>query len=316
MWGHVFAGFAIESEARKLCPSGFRMAMPHSNEDVAKLQGALTEAIEKRLLSPAWPQNTIWLGAQWIDGLGWTWDDGTAATPDWAKDQPSGGGKGEPFLCMVLDGKMHDTVGSAEEEAGAPDSKFGVICETGAAFPELPGPTSAISRGVTGTTYGRFRFLGFMGPQQAMTACGVGLRLAMPKNAVQMSELSQAVDAATKAGEMGAVWPQDTLWLGGRWDAAAQLWIWSDGSVVNETWLAESWAPGQPSSGPPLPAAAQIREPWLCLVGGHEVHDSADGSDLQQPSYKFAVFCEDSDRPYVAAPEALDDWSGTPVWRI
>jgi len=77
-------------------------------------------------MSRQWPKDTIWLGGRWTSLSRWEWDDGTPAHElSWAPGQPSGQGsqEREPWLCMLANGKVHDS------DAGTPPYSFGVMCE-------------------------------------------------------------------------------------------------------------------------------------------------------------------------------------------
>merc|ERR1719277_2861962 len=76
-------------------------------------------------MDESWPRNTIWLGARWSSHH-WVWNDGTDTEfLDWSQGQPSGSGRQEeePLICMVSDGKLHDSA------AGSPPYVFGVMCQ-------------------------------------------------------------------------------------------------------------------------------------------------------------------------------------------
>jgi len=100
----------------------------------------------------------------------------------------------------------------------------------------------------------------------------------MPKTGAEIQVLRSAVLDAISAGSMAAMWPLDTLWLGGAWRSDRRRWEWDDGTPIDHI----AWAAGQPSS-----ADMQEQEPWLCMVHTGQVHDS------DRP-YSFAVMCETS----------------------
>lgn len=152
---YFFVGFAGAPEALRACATyGAHLAAPRTAEQRAALQAALDAAEANGKLSKAWPKNTIWLGGIWnMSGERWEWQDGVPISSfDWAPGQPSAADHqlDEPWLCMVLDGAMHDA------EAG-PNNRFGIMCELKDVLPEAAGhppapPAAEIdSLGVTGT---------------------------------------------------------------------------------------------------------------------------------------------------------------------
>lgn len=313
---YTFHGFGLPEEARNSCRRGQRLARMANDVEEAGLRRAIDKAVDLHLLSSDWPKDTIWLGGHWDSRTGrWEWDDGTPVeTLRWAKGQPSARGhqQTEPYLCMLLDGVIHDT---------EPTFSFGIICEDVAGEvpaplprwhpPTPPPPPPALPRPQSsyfgGSRYGKLEFMGFLGPLEARAACGVGRRLVAAKNEAEMEELSEAVKQAVKAGEMSETWPQDTIWLGGRWNARMHSWIWDDGSPID---IKLHWGPGQPTA-----TSDQTREPWLCMVNGKDIHDS-------DPPYSFGVFCQKTPRrpslrghDLAEREETADDWNAAPVWQ-
>jgi len=139
---YKFSGFATADEARNLCGEGTRLAMPKSKEDYDAMLAALSDAMGQGFLGQHFPSNTIWLGGMWSPSQqSFAWDDGTAIPDDWfhwGEGQPSESGSDhgkEPWLCMLLDGKVHDS---------EPHFQFGVMCEEGEA-PKAGGVESSPS---------------------------------------------------------------------------------------------------------------------------------------------------------------------------
>jgi len=254
-----FAGFLGPSDARTVCNRpGERLAMPKTEGERHALLQAVRMMIEHGSMSRMWPRDTLWLGGHWKDGV-WQWDDGTpAGMLQWAEDQPSSkfNQKLEPWLCMVSDGHVYDSDAPYE---------FGAMCER-APGPEVPDFTL-------------YEFLGYArGPDEARRACGQKRHLAMPKTAAAKNALMGSIRKAMSDGRMSRNWPNDTIWLGGRWTRFAH-WEWDDGTPAQEL----SWATGQPSG-----QGSQEREPWLCMLSNGKVHDSSAGT----PPYAFGVMCE------------------------
>merc|ERR1719323_729155 len=77
---------------------------------------------------------------------------------------------------------------------------------------------------------------------------------------------------------MSSTWPQNTIWLSGRWTPEMARWQWDDGTATGQL----DWAEGEPSS-----FGDQEREPRLCMVADGRVRDT-------DPPYSFGVFCEAS----------------------
>jgi len=123
---YELVGFAKRELAKDLCPAGTRLAMPRTKADLRVLEAAVASARVRGHLSDEWPKNTVWLGGHWNRGLNrWMWDDGSHAEGlNWAEGQPSASEDQdhEPFLCMTLDGRVHDS---------EPDFDFGIVCERG-----------------------------------------------------------------------------------------------------------------------------------------------------------------------------------------
>jgi hypothetical protein len=114
-----------DADSTKSACGNYAVAMPKTVEQRDALKEAMLNAIEAGDMEEAWPKNTIWIGAQWSSGR-WEWHDGDAAlTLDWADGQPSSADsqEDEPYLCMVTDGKVHDSA------AGSPPYVFGVMCQ-------------------------------------------------------------------------------------------------------------------------------------------------------------------------------------------
>jgi len=316
---YIFVGFAIATQAEAACQPYGKVAMPKTDREQRALMAAIDAAQAAGKMSRKWPKNTIWLGAYW-DGKTkqWGWNDGTPIIEfNWASGQPSASAHQatEPWLCMVLNGQMHDS---------DPPWKFGIFCEdetdggkgpssdsakdqpataastsslttklttpstappttTTAAPPPPPPPTTPAqtptnpkSITVTPKRHGNYEFVGFAGPEEARRACGNIGRLAMPKTADQQRQLQKAIASALTDHDMSSTWPQNTIWIGASWNAASKHWEWDDGTAIGEV----RWASGQPSS-----SANQTHEPFLCMVADGHVHDS-------DPPYSFGVMCE------------------------
>jgi len=306
---YVFVGFAEAAEARSLCRPYGHLVTPKDAKKRESLKRAMDTAQAEGKLSKSWPHNTIWLGGQWSTASGqWEWVDGSPIKEfQWADGQPSAANNQnrEPWLCMVLDGDMHDS---------DPPYKFGVICELDsdkghAALPP-PAPSDHSETAVVtvhsatppvvspqhseGNQHGDsdssqkgfliapemccdYFFVGFATPTQARHACGAKARLAMPKTSDQQKALREAMHAAVEAGNMTENWPRNTIWLGGAWNIASGQWEWDDGAVASGL----PWGPGQPSG-----SDHQAQEPYMCMmVTSGNVDDS-------EPTYTFGVFCE------------------------
>lgn len=285
---YEFVGFAGPEEARHACGSNNRLAMPKTEAQQRQLQQAIADALADHDMSSTWPQNTIWIGASWNPvSKRWEWDDGTTiGEVRWASGQPSSSANQthEPFLCMVADGHVHDS---------DPPYSFGVMCEKGtlsstrsrpiSTTTPQPPPPAAAKRLSPSASDGNLRFsytfLGFATAQEARSKCAQsGHHLAMPKTELEQSDLSDAVDKLFKSGEMSGKWPNNTLWLGGRWNSATNRWEWDDSTEITHA----PWAPGQPSA-----AQQQEKEPWLCMQmqSGGKVHDS-------DAPWSFGVMCQ------------------------
>jgi len=231
----------------------------------------------------------------------WEWNDGTAMEEfDWADGQPSAALNQdmEPYLCMVVEGHMHDT---------DPPYKFGIMCEVAPDGPKKPDDDSDMdttivtvhqpvetgqktpdqaSSDTSSLRGGRLEisqelccdyfYAGFSTPSQARDACGNRGRLAMPKTARQQNELHVAVKASVRIGNMSENWPRNTVWIAGQWNVASGQWEWDDGSVASTV----PWGPGQPSAH-----QMQEMEPYMCMLTDGHAHDADD-------SFTFAVFCE------------------------
>jgi len=261
--------------------------MPKTQKQQRQLQQAIADALADHDMSSTWPQNTIWIGASWNPiSKHWEWDDGTTiGEVRWASGQPSSSANQthEPFLCMVADGHVHDSE--------APYS-FGVMCEKGTSTlsrpvlttPQPPQPPQpAAKRFAPTASNGNMRFsytfLGFSAAEEARSKCEQsGHHLAMPKTESEQSDLSASVSKLFESGEMSKKWPNNTLWLGGRWNSASSRWEWDDGTEITHA----AWAPGQPSA-----AKQQEKEPWLCMQmqSGGRVHDS-------DAPWLFGVMCQ------------------------
>mmetsp|Transcript_97778 Transcript_97778/g.262731 ORF Transcript_97778/g.262731 Transcript_97778/m.262731 type:complete len:137 (-) Transcript_97778:122-532(-) len=110
--------------ARQACVQhGKRLPMPKNIAAFQALKNATKAAVLAGKLSEQWPKNTIWLGAAWSNAAArWQWDDSSAAVGlPWAPEQPSDWDhQQEPWLCMVLDGVVHDSDSAYS---------FGIMCE-------------------------------------------------------------------------------------------------------------------------------------------------------------------------------------------
>lgn len=127
---YSFAGYHRADGAEGACGKS-AVAMPKTREERQALKDAIAHAIKAGDMEEAWPQNTIWLGGRWSSSM-WAWNNGEPANRlDWAEGQPSGDGhqEEEPYLCMVADGKVHDS------GAGSPPYVFGVMCQEPAGKP-------------------------------------------------------------------------------------------------------------------------------------------------------------------------------------
>lgn len=237
--------------------------MPKTEGERHALLEVVRILIEHGSMSRMWPKDTLWLGGHWKDGE-WQWDDGTPiGMLHWAADQPSAkfNQKLEPWLCMVSDGHVYDSDSPYE---------FGAMCERPAE--QRPPEQSA-------NQFTPYEFLGYAkGPDEARRVCGETRHLAMPKTEAAKHALLGSIREAMSDGRMSLKWPNDTIWLGGRWTRLSR-WEWDDGTPAH----ALSWAPGQPSG-----QGSQEREPYLCMLANGKVHDS----DAGTPPYAFGVMCE------------------------
>mmetsp|Transcript_28006 Transcript_28006/g.65387 ORF Transcript_28006/g.65387 Transcript_28006/m.65387 type:complete len:1025 (-) Transcript_28006:246-3320(-) len=271
---YQFVGFTGPEEARSACGAGKRLAMPKTAGQQRQLKEAISTALSRRVMSEAWPKNTVWIGASWHGAPArWEWDDQTPVVEvNWAAGQPSSSANQshEPWLCMVADGHIHDS---------DPPYTFGVMCEDGApqahaSSKPLPGlaATHVSSQG----SPEQYVFVGFFSPEGARRACASHGHLAMPKTDGDRQAVRAAIRAALDAGHMSKEWPNNTIWLGGHWNNASAQWEWDDGTALLPN---THWAEGQPSA-----QGQQWKEPWLCMVSDGRVHDS-------EPPFRFGALC-------------------------
>lgn len=122
-----YVGFGTAYEARTLCNGDGYTGMPMPKTDLEKheLQEVMDNALAKGQLGSDWPQNTIWLGAQWEEGHGdskgrWVWDDKTPIDEQLVVENQLSAGTKAPFLCLLPGGAWHEALARYT---------FGVICE-------------------------------------------------------------------------------------------------------------------------------------------------------------------------------------------
>jgi len=129
-------------------------------------------------------------------------------------------------------------------------------------------------------------FAGFGSTAEAHRRCSEYQGVAMPKTSLQQSALQEAIDQTVSAGNLTSQWPQNTIWLGGRWDASGGVkargqWKWDDGTPISAHSAAAEKLVGVRTSS----SHHQHAEPWMCMVIDGKWEDS-------QPMHKFGIMCE------------------------
>merc|ERR1712203_1009839 len=83
----------------------------------------------------------------------------------------------------------------------------------------------------------KYVFQGFGTLAEACTICG-SVGLVMPRSVEEHRALKAFISTAIGEGKMSLTWPQDTVWLGGRWSKTTGHWEDQDGNGISSKTLA------------------------------------------------------------------------------